>query len=520
MHTVAAMLLLALACQLGGQRPSELVHNPTGDPAHDAATWEAMTTLSSLSTDIGPIPNYPVVQNLPMEPETRYEIAPGLTVELSESGTKEVFRGSNGLLAIGHADLVGEYTVEVIDPGSFVYRPRTKAAFFDAYWVPTELPGGVDASAELDRIARSHKPYTPGTGGQGRAYVNVASVVLSAPLTDDNAGLWILRKKAVRTLREWVIEELETRPLSHVPLLHHGDAFSRKVVNLGTEREWNHQKRNVWGWNAWDSAHMHNTYAFTLAAYGDPLGHLFVHLIGRWAIPSAYPGVCTNWMTQPRGEGWHYQLAAWLKVLGHFESTEARARFSCGLTMDQVAERWLEVGQRDHWKRTGLGDLHNSPEAAGEIARGHLAFHRAIRLWGLQNIIQGPFPREIKAVARAMFDEETAYLLEVAIDTESGGMARVVGTWPFDDLAAAEAGARTITEAGRNRWEAYVRTMAIDDLPPAPFHGAREAPRIQDAEMFWAVYAQRFGWDDAVETWLGNRDKQRLAYDLAALARR
>ena len=451
------------------------------------------------------------VQNLGMDPGDRITIAPGLQVSLDESG-EEVFEGDNGLLAIGRAQAVGNFHVAVVNPGSMVYEPRTKSALYDAYWVPDSFHG--DIEHELNRIVTNHKPYTPGTGGQGRAYVHPASVVLAS-----KEAPWSLKRKALRVLRDWCIEELENRPLSHVPFVHHGDRYSRKTVNKGSPREWRHQKRAATGWNAFDTAHLFNAYAYTLAAYGDPLGTLFVALISRWCIASAYPGVCTNWMSQPRGEGWVYELAAWQDLLGLWNEQWSSDHFACGFSTEECARGWLEVGSRDHWKRAGLGDLHNSPKEAGEIARGVLGFQESIRLWGLGRLVKSGLPKDLRQKARGVAEDELEYLLDVAIDLETGGLSRVIGTWPFESRADAEKAANTVSEAASNDWEAYERTVERDGLPPAGWF-IREKPRIPDAQMFWAAYAQFRGWDEHVERWWGNRDKARWNYDLAALARK
>lgn len=454
-----------------------------------------------------------VVQNLPMEEGETYLIheGQGLTVELGPDGT-EVFRASNGLHVIGHADRLGEFTLEVISPGALRFRPGTPAAWYDTYWIPRErAPRGFDLAGELRKIPDQHKPYTPGTGGAGRGYVSPASVALVAPLSDDNDAPWTLRKQALTAMRSWVIEEIETRPLSHVPFRHAGDRYSRKVVNAGTPREWKHTQRNAWGWNAFDHAHLYLVHAYTLAAYGDPLGTLMVALVGRWAVASAYPGVCTSWMTQPRAQGWSFELAAWMDVLELWPTEETRARFTCGLTTEEIAHRWLEHTQREHWQRAGLGDNHNSPLKEAQL-RGHLGFHRAIRLWGLTRVIRSGLPKETRRLARQLFDEERTYLEQRGI--EGGLMCRVVGTHQFLSASQAQEWADRATAAGRNTWEVFEAPAGPHPSLPAGWF-IREQARVSDTQLLVAPLAVLEQDAELADWWLRTRDKARWTYDLA-----
>lgn len=454
--------------------------------------------------------------NTPLEEGQVYAVTKNLIVTLE--GGREVWLGTNGLRAIGHCDAVGEYTLEIKDPGRLVYVPGTKPALFDAHFVPSE-PQGLDFGRELDRIRDHHKEYTAGTGGEGRAYVNPASVILK---TDPLAG-WGYHRQALSALREWAIEELRARPLAHHPRIYTGDQYSQKTVNAGTEREWNHQKTNLWGWNAFDTAHLFLCYAYTLAAYGDPLGELYIALVYSWVVGSAYPGVCTNWITQPRGQGWVLELSAWAHVLRLFDNQAARDRFTCGFSTEEAAKLWLEHSNAEHLTRgIGDGDTHNSPklrDANGKIVeveewRGHLAFHCAIRAWGLCRVVRSDLRSETRSLAREMLRDQLAYLETTAIDFGGGGMSRVIGTVAFPSRDAAEAEAARATAAeGKNPWEAFVFRRGLVDE-----HRIREVAHIPDSEMFWAAYAHGRGYDDHVETWLQNRDKARWDYDLAALA--
>lgn len=469
-----------------------------------------------------------VVHNKPMEPGVQYQISgfrPTLTVELGPNDT-EVFRDSaNGMHVVGHADKLGEFTLKVVDPGALVYANGTRPAAFDAFWVPTqELPPGFDLVRELDKIPGQHKWYTPGTGGFGRGYVSPASVPLAAPLSEDNDAPWTLRRKALGVLRSWVIEELETRPLSHVPLIASGDAYSQKDINKGTDREWNHQKRNVYGANAFDTAHLFNSHGFALACYGDPLGILWVSLVERWCLMSAFPGHCTNWITQPRGDGWVLELSAEAHVLRLWPTEESRAVMHCGLTTEEAAERWVRMSASEHWNRgVGTGDTHNSPklrDADGKIVEvdewaGHLGFHEAIRLWGLARVIKSDLPRETRQLARQVYDEELAYMLEVAIDSGRGAMSRLIGTWRFESQLEAQAEAQRATAAGGNVWLPFYQTQVLGDLMRPAGWRMREVPRIPDAQLLAAALAPVVGFDyPAVQGWLGNRDKPEWTYDL------
>lgn len=458
--------------------------------------------------------------NVPLEAGIAYEVAPGLRVMFD--GQKEVWEGDNGLVAIGHVDLHGEYTLEIENEGRMVFEPTSRAAWFDRQFVPDTLPPGIDLYRELARIRDHHKEVTSGTGEEGRGYVNVPSVVFAACANGtQELAAWRSLRPCISAMREWIREELEARPLGHHPRIYSGDQYSQKYVNQRTEREWNHQKVNVWGWNAFDTAHIFLTWAYTLAAYGDPLGKLYVALVHSWCTGSAYPGVCTNWITQPRGQGWVLDLDTWAHMLRLWPTQEVRDRFTCGFSTEEIAQLHLEHSISDHFERgIGNGDTHNSPklrDATGKIVEveewaGHLPFHCGIRLWGLYRMGLSDLAPAIRRRAKQEHSDSLWYLRDGAVDFETGAMSRVLGTVRFPDQATAEAEAARATAAeGKNPWEAFERQQDWSEVLTAGWY-IREQPRIQDAQMLWNAAPL----DPFAERWWNRRDMPRWDYDLVA----
>lgn len=258
------------------------------------------------------------------------------TVTTYDSGTAEIWQESiTGLRVLGESNpaLNPDFDLAVVAgyPKGIAAAPGLLASI-EQRFLPKKLPPfscGTPSNWNVD-----DKPYTPGTGPQRRNYVSVPLAMYL--LTNDRK--WFLAEV------NWNLMQLQ-RPFCHVPWKISGDRYSRPWVNKGAPDAFQHNAKNVNGWTAFDYAHADSARVFGLAALGHPLGVINAALVGRWLIPSASPGVCTNWMTQDRSIGWllNWGLLLALLDIGETEKTQPfRDAFLEGVSPKQAVKLWVE----------------------------------------------------------------------------------------------------------------------------------------------------------------------------------